>query len=373
MRRPPLPQLLLYVLGGTLLLALVIAASTSAASFGAYNSAWDGTAEVRDIAATYSESTVTLDGDAYTTEEPTQTLAVVLAPTAPYGSEDAGAVRRFVENGGTLLVADNFGPTEGTPPHGNALLSDVGATARLDGALLRDERNYYRSPALPVAQPVEEHPYTSGATDLTLNYGTAVTPNDATTLVRTSEFAYLDTDRSGSLDDDENLSRYPVVTIESVGDGQVITVGDPSIFINAMLDRNGNTAFATALMQAHEQVIFDYSQSDSQPPLAVALLIFRETLLLQMLVGVVGVGLSWRVLTKPASLSRLRNQVAAVLPGLNDQDTIEGHERDAHSPTLTEAELLAYLREEHPEWEEDRLRRILAGVIEEEPATTDNE
>jgi len=35
--------------------------------------------------------------------------------------------------------------------------------------------------------------------------------------------------------------------------------------------------------------------------------------------------------------------------------------------------LLAYLREEHPEWEEDRLRRILAGVIEEEPATTDNE
>jgi len=83
--------------------------------------------------------------------------------------------------------------------HGNALLSDVGATARLDGALLRDERNYYRSPALPVAQPVEEHPYTSGATDLTLNYGTAVTPNDATTLVRTSEFAYLDTDRSGSL------------------------------------------------------------------------------------------------------------------------------------------------------------------------------
>jgi len=79
MRRPPLPQLLLYVLGGTLLLALVIAASTSAASFGAYNSAWDGTAEVRDIAATYSESTVTLDGDAYTTEEPTQTLAVVLA------------------------------------------------------------------------------------------------------------------------------------------------------------------------------------------------------------------------------------------------------------------------------------------------------
>jgi len=81
----------------------VIAASTSAASFGAYNSAWDGTAEVRDIAATYGESTVTLDGDAYTTEEPTQTLAVVLAPTAPYGSEDAGAVRRFVENGGTLL------------------------------------------------------------------------------------------------------------------------------------------------------------------------------------------------------------------------------------------------------------------------------
>lgn len=374
MRRPPLPRLLLYALTGTLLIAVVIAASTSGAAFGAYNPAWDGTGDVRDIAATHSETTVTLDKDAYTTAQPNQTLAVVLAPTSPYDSADAAPMRQFVENGGTLLVADNFGPTTDDPPSGNTLLENVGATARFNGALLRDEQNYYRSPALPVAQPVTDHPYTTGVDEVTLNYGTAVVPNDAEPLVRTSAVAYLDVDQSGDLTGDEELARYPVVTVESVGDGQVIAVSDPSIFINGMLDRDGNTAFATALAQAHEQVIFDYAQSGGQPPAAVALLVIQETPLLQTLVGMLGVALGWSVLARPAGLTRVREWWGTTVSALDTGPDVDVTQPIAsQQPTPTEAELLAYLRDEYPEWDEDRLRRIVADIIAEEPTPTDNE
>lgn len=374
MRRPPLPRLLLYALTATLLCAVVIAASTSGAAFGAYNPAWDGTAEVRDIAATHSETTVTLDETPYTTVQPTQTLAVVLAPTTPSDTANTATTRRFVENGGTLLVADNFGPTTDTAPAGNRLLAGVGASARFDGAVLRDEQNYYRSPALPVAQPVREHPYTTGVTDMTLNYGTAVIANDAEPLVRTSDVAYLDRDRSGNLSGTEELSGYPVVTVESVGDGQVIAVGDPSIFINAMLDREGNTAFVTALAQAHERVIFDYSRSSGQPPVAVALLVFQTTPLLQALVGAFGVGLGWGVLVRPAGVTRIWNRVSAAVPGVATR--ADGHttaKAATAQATPTEAELVAYLRAEHPEWDEDRLQRIVADIMTEEPPDTTNE
>lgn len=372
MRRPPLPRLLLYALTATLLCAVVIAASTSGAAFGAYNPAWDGTADLRDTAGIHSETTISLDGEAYTTNEPDQTLAVVLAPTTPYDTADAAQMRQFVENGGTLLVADNFGPTTDDPPYGNTLLANVGATARFDGALLRDERNYYRSPALPIAQPVSDHPYTAGVSDVTLNYGTAVVPNNAEPLVRTSAFAYRDTDRSGDLSGDEELARYPVVTVEPVGDGQVIAVSDPSIFINAMLDREGNTAFVVALAQAHERVIFDYSRSDSQPPVSVALLVLRDTPLLQALVGAIGVALGWGVIARPASLARGRNRLAAVIPVIHaESDT--NLTPETQQPTPTEAELLTYLRAEYPEWDDDRLRRIVADIIAEELTSTDNE
>ncbi|WP_435100196.1 DUF4350 domain-containing protein [Halorubrum sp. N11] len=350
----------------------MIAASTSGAAFGAYNPAWDGTANLRDTAATHSGTTVTLDGEAYTTDQPDQTLAVVLAPTTPYNTADAAPMRQFVEDGGTLLVADNFGPTTDDPPYGNTLLASVGATARFDGALLRDEQNYYRSPALPIAQPVSDHPYTTGVSDVTLNYGTAVVPNNAETLVRTSAFAYRDTDRSGDLTGDEELARYPVVTVESVGDGQVIAVSDPSIFINAMLDREGNTAFATALAQAHERVIFDYSRSGSQPPVSVALLVLRDTPLLQVLVGTISVALGWEIVARPASLARVRSRLAAAIPIINAESTTSTTD-EPQQPTPTEADLLAYLRAEYPGWDDDRLERIVADIIAEEPTPTDNE
>jgi hypothetical protein len=374
MRRPPIPQLVLYALVGCLTLAVLFGASTSGAAFGAYNPAWDGTADLRTVAADSGESTVTLSTAPYTEQQPSETVAVVLAPTDAYSTADSTAIRQFVRDGGTLLIADNFGPTTETPPEGNALLTAVGASARFNGALLRDEREYDRAPALPIAANVSSHPYTQGVDQLILNYGTAVDPNGAEPLVRTSPFAYIDRNRSGTLDGNETLQRYPVVTVEPVGDGQVIAAGDPSIFINSMLNRGDNAQFATALFQAHDHTILDYSTSSGNPPVAVLLLVFQNAPLAQALVGGLGVSLIWGVNGRVS----VRSWLHTILAGI-DRGPLARYRSSAdrsaadHTPPLTEAALLTYLEQQYPEWDEDRLRRVVAGIIQEEDSTSDDE
>lgn len=374
MRRPSVPQLVLYTLTGCLILVIIVGASTSGAAFGAYNPAWDGTADLRGVADANGESSVTLSTAPYTQQQPSETIAVVLSPTDSYSPTDIAAIRQFVRDGGTLLIADNFGPTTDTSPEGNDLLDAVGATARFDGALLRDEQEYDRSPALPIADAVSSHPYTQGVDQLVLNYGTAVTPNGATPLVESSSFAYLDRNRSNSLDGNETLQRYPVVTVEAVGEGQVVAVSDPSIFINSMLDRGDNAQFAAALFQAHEAIVLDYSASSGNPPLSVLLLILQNSAIAQAVVGGIGMAVLWGGRERIAVRSWLQTIVAGIARGpLSRYVTTGDRSPAAQTPPLTEAELRAYLKQRYPEWDEDRVRRVVAGIIQEEDGTSDDE
>lgn len=374
MRLPPLPRLVCYALLVTLCGAVVVAASTSGAAFGAYNPAWDGTSDMRDIAETNSESTLTLDTAPYQTPTPNDTLAAILAPAEPYTDAERATIREFVTSGGTLLVADNFGPTADSPPYGNTVLASVGATARFDGALLRDEQQYYRSPALPIAANVSPHPYTEGVSELTLNYATAVEPTEADTIVSTSAVAYLDRNRSGTLDETEAVGRYSVVTVESVGNGSVVAVSDPSIFINSMISQDGNRAFATALFDSHDRVIIDYSAGGGTPPLAAVALLVQSMPLLQGALAGSGVICVWIVAVWPAFTTRVLRRSIQILPqrltqlmgGTPDPTTVQ-------TPGPTDAELLAYLKDKHPDWDESRLQQIVASINQETEPTPTNE
>jgi hypothetical protein len=125
---------------------------------------------------------------------------------------------------------------------------------------------------------------------VTLNRPTTVTPNDSTILVRSSNFSYHDTDRDGELDDSETLRSYPVATVEEIGDGDVVIVSDPSLFINSMLDRPDNRAFIRAVIDPHGMVLLDYSHIDERPPLRVALYFLRRSALLQFVIGAASLG-----------------------------------------------------------------------------------
>lgn len=283
------PRALLAVFAIVVGLTLLYAASSSTAAFSAHNAAWNGTSGLAEQSEAVGVPTTTaLDTRAYPTDDAEGTVAVVLSPDSGYDGADRERVRRFVRNGGTLVVAEDLGS------HANPLLSAVGAQAQVDGRTVRDERYHYRSPSLPYAYRTADHPLTSGVAGLTLNYGTPVEPNGATPLVSTSSYAYVDGNGNGELDAAETMDSRPVATVEQVGQGRVVVVGDPSIAINAMLDREGNRAFVRNLFRGADEVVLDQSHSAEVPPLARALRTLRRSVAYQfglLLAGIAAVGL----------------------------------------------------------------------------------
>ena len=348
------PQVVLVGLLVATVLGIGVAASTSTASFSLYNARWDGASDL-DAVAQGPNTTVELlqSTDGYADVPPNRSVAVVLSPDDPYTDAERRRVRAFVRDGGTLVVAEDF---EGG---GNRLLAAVGARARIDGRPLRDERASAQSPAFPAARNVSEHPLTTGVDRLVLNHGSAVTPNGATVLVRSSEYAYLDANGNADLDAEETMQRSPVATVESVGEGRVIVTGDPSLFINAMLDRTGNRRFAeNVLSESH--VLLDYSHAGSLPPLAALRLTLQDSALLQGLVGLAGIALigAWGRLG--------RDDAEGVLAWLSERGPIGGRigRDDAGRPPAVDSDALrAELAERHPDWTGDRVDRVANRIM----------
>jgi hypothetical protein len=357
------PRLLLYVLVVAVTVGVVVAASTSGAAFGAYNARWDGASELRETAtAAGSEPTIVTNASHYDRVPAEGSVALVLSPDRPYDAADRERLGRFVENGGTLVVAEDVGR------HGNPLLEAAGATARFDAALLRDERHNHRTSALPVARNVSEHALTTGVDRLTLNRGTVVEPGNATVLVRSSEFGFLDRNANGEIDGDESLASRPVATVERVGDGRVVAVSDPSLFINAMLERRDNRRFTRNLFGSGERVLLDYSHTADVPPLALALLVVRETAWLQAALGVAGLAAIalWSTGAARGALGLVGGGVAGRIAGRRGSRGEPWVEEPRTDAARTD-DLVAHVRRRHPEWDEDRVERVVAAVREEEP------
>jgi len=356
-----LPQLLLIALTLTVAITGVVAASTSQTAFSTYNAAWDGASDLRDAASDQgAEPVVALNTTEYTETDPNGTIAVVLSPDEPYSQRDRERLASFVEEGGTVVLAEDFGP------HTTPLLEAIGADTRLNDAPLRDEQEYYRSPAFPIATNVSDHPETEGVDKLTLNHGTSLqvdtSRNGTTVLVASSEFAYLDTDRDGELDDNETLASRPVMVRESVDEGTVYVVSDPSIFINAMLDRPGNAQLAANLFADYNTVILDYSHVTGQPPLAVVLLTLQKSPFWQVVVTSVGIGaIIWG-----RRLGQLSRTVV-------DQLSRDPPEAQFALADASPDEIVAYLNRRHPDWDERRLRRVMRGVIRSDDSTENND
>ena len=278
-----------------------------------------------------------------------ETVAFVLAPGVEYAEADVARVRAFVDAGGTLVVA------EAGQPAANELLADVGASTRIDGDPLRDETNHGPSPDFPVTEPTGSHALVEDVETVVLNHGSALTVAEdrATVVLASSQYGYLDRDHSASLGDNETLASYPVAAVEPVGDGQVVVVSDPSVFINEQLALGDNRAFLANLLAGHGHVVVDVSHGDDLPPLALVLLALRASFPLQLvLIGFVlgGVWIGFR--------TELPHRLRAALDGRTPATAKRPYSR---------ADLRAHLEDRHPEWDPERIERVVT-VMDDESA-----
>ena len=338
-------MVLLVALALVCLVTIGYAAATSTTAFGPYTATWEGTSELRSMADVDDRSLVVArNTTAYSDTPANETVAFVLAPDAEYGAADATRVQEFLDSGGTLVVA------EASHPAANELLANVGASTRIDGDPLRDETNHGPTPDFPVTEPNASHALLEGVDTVVLNHGSAliVDNNQSTVLLASSRYGYLDRDFSGSISDNETLGTYPVAAIEPVGDGQVVVVSDPSVFINEQLPLGDNRAFLTNLLTGHATVIVDISHGQDLPPLALALLTLRASFPLQVvLIGLAlaGVWAGFRTRTP----HRLREALGRTNPTTLPQ---------AYDPTA----LRQHLERRHPDWDPDRIERVVAAT-----------
>jgi hypothetical protein len=340
------PQIVLIALTIALALAVLFGAVTSGIAFGSYNPSWEGTSELREEADIDSEVIVATDTERYESIEANGTVAFIIAPDQQYDPEEIDRVQSFVDNGGIVIIADDL------PGNSNQLLADIGSTIRLDGDPVRDDRNYQESPALLRATETADHPLTNDIDELALNHGTVLNPGEASVLVRTSEYAYIDRNRNEELDDDETLASYPVVAVEEQGDGEILVISDPSVLINVMIDRSDNRAFVQALVD-EDRVLLDTTHGDEIPPLMGVLLAVQNSAPLQLLIGFAGIGLVavWsrgglRVVSRRLWSPFVRMQTD-----------------ESPNVALGPADIGSVVATEHPDWDESYRNQITTAII----------
>lgn len=421
MDRDSYPLVVLVVLAVCLAVGLAWGLSTSTVAFGPYNYDWDGGSELRTTLSENAEVEIGLSTDAYGATPPDETVAFVLGESEHYDAADRRQLRSFLAQGGTLVVASSDATT-------NDLLADLEVTARIHGQTVRDDRHNYRDAALVRAIGVTDHDLVRDVDALTLNHGTALTPNEAIPLANTSALASLGDedglfeadplasgdpaatddaevgddeaaadetetvggqdvdDGTGTLDegDDETGALRPVAAVEQVGDGTVVVVSDESVGTNAMLDQEGNRQFVRNLGTDHEYVLLDYSTGAALPPLTYAVLAVQSSPLLQSLVGLAGLVLVvfWGRLGSVAGRSWNRLVVAAGLAGTppsrgefgtqpewRPDDTAGG----ASGETPDEEVLTTYVTAQYPDWERERVERVTKAIIRQQRKEGDNE
>lgn len=166
-----------------------------------------------------------------------QGATLILIPYLSCTTTELEQINSFVNRGGTLILADDYG-------YGNQILEHLGLKARFSGQILLDPLVNYKNKRLPRIFHLESSPLTSGTESLVFNRATClVSVETANTLALSSSFSFLDLNSNQIWDDGEPTGPLPVICRHNLGSGQVILVSDPSLFINSMESIEGNDKF----------------------------------------------------------------------------------------------------------------------------------
>ncbi len=239
--------------------------------FSTLNTDWNGCSQAKDQAARsgYDSKALLSMGDAL--DHSNATLLLLNPSTTTAITEgDAQDLQRFATEGGTLVLANDFG-------NGNTVLRGLGLEndVQFDGALLTDKASNQPDAAHPfVKQVVTSSTLTTGVHTLAFNYGTVLDVHSAnvTVLARSGPTSTLR--GAGAAPGNDTAAARPVLAAVSYGRGTVVVLSDPSVFINDMLGQADNGKLLSNLVLyaggAPAPVFFDESHRASNPVWALA-------------------------------------------------------------------------------------------------------
>ena len=182
-----------------------------------------------------------------------QKATLILIPYLDCSPTELEQLNHFVNRGGRLVLADDYG-------HGNQVLEYLGLGVRFSGQTLLDPLINYKNQQFPRITRLEPGPLTSNITSLVFNHATSlVNVATADTLALSSSFSFIDLNSNQIREDGEPTGPLAVISHHNLGDGQVLLVADPSLFINSMETIEGNGAFIQNIAATTTSLYLDQS------------------------------------------------------------------------------------------------------------------
>jgi len=143
---------------------------------------------------------------------------LIIGPDVGYSTMEVDELRTFLENGGTLLLADDFGT-------GNDLLEKLGMKARFSKIPVKDIF-YSKRMEFPVVVRIEDPELAIGVERLVLNIPSAIMGLEGEAF--SSRVSVVG----------RSMKSYPVLAEVGYGRGRIVLLSDPGILINDMQDEN---------------------------------------------------------------------------------------------------------------------------------------
>jgi hypothetical protein len=235
------------VAGALFIVALVLWIYPSTADFANSNTHWNG---MSDASREFGIRPLT-DVGGFPSES--RGTVVLVIPSRPPQPNHLLAIRRFVEEGGVLILLDNLGS-------GNDVLIVLGSAIRFSGRLLADPLFNLTNSRLPRILDFAPGPLTVGVEELVFNHATVLTGINATQAAATSSTVSYLALPTGQRDEGTSRGPFPVLALEPHKEGYVVAVSDSSILINSMLPQADNRRFfrnAVGLAGADARIFLD--------------------------------------------------------------------------------------------------------------------
>jgi hypothetical protein len=243
-------------------------------------------------------------------------LYVALGIEKEYSADEVDAIMDFIWYGGSAIIADDYG-------YGNSFIKtaediDESFNLRFASKPLWDE-NYATDPRFIKINVNQVESRLDFEGIILLNDPTALVRNNPSekwsgrTLVSSSSKGWIDVNgdnKPSPEEPEERMGKKPIIHEMEHGEGKVLFICDPSIFINDMWVRENNSAFADAIVRYlvsntqddssgifkinnTRQIIFDESLhvqddvfSNARQSLYEGLVVFTTDTQLKILIGI---------------------------------------------------------------------------------------
>jgi hypothetical protein len=187
---------------------------------------------------------------------------LISIPYLEYTPDQLTQMEQFVENGGQLILMDDFG-------YGNSFLKYAGISARFDNIPLLDPLFNYKNEYFPRVLTFNSGITARGIMVVVFDHGTALSGvNQSQALAWSSNTSFLDNNKDGNQDNGETNGPFVVAADYSLGKGTIDLVSGPSLIMNAVPGTNDNTAFVTYLINSNgtpDNILFDRANTPNAP------------------------------------------------------------------------------------------------------------